>query len=304
LATKLTIAIPTHNRAATLGQTLRSVFALALPPAIEAECLLVDNGSTDATARLFDSEARGAPFPARRVFESRPGSSFARNRALDESRADVILFLDDDAIAERDWAAEMLAAMERRQLDAACGMVLPRWSAPPPRWLGPSLWVKLAVHDRRAIEGDGPEAAERLANYFSANMAIRRAAVERFGGFREDLGVVRGNPISGEDTELYARIIAAGGRMGFVPRAIVHHLIGPERMRRSYLRRKSFAYGVGSAIAGRRSHNSPDKLVRNLVRMAAAAARGDAEGVVYHQLECANFAGYWYGMVASRRARA
>ena len=109
-----------------------------------------------------------------------------------------------------------------------------------------------------------------------------------------------GNPISGEDTELFARIISRGGRMGFARRAIVHHAIPPERMTRAYLRRKSFAFGMGTAFAGLRNHNRLDKLVRNGVRMAGAAIRGDSERALYHELECANFFGYWRGRLIAR----
>ena len=300
MTVKLTIAIPTHNRAALVRDTLASVSALATPAGVEADCLVVDNASTDDTAAVVDDFARDAALPMRRVLESRPGSSFARNRAVDETTSDYIFFIDDDAVAERDWAAELLDDMRRRDLDAACGMVLPRWSSPPPEWLGPSLWVKLAVHDRRAIESAPTSSAERLDNYFSANVGFKRSAFERFGKFREDLGVVGGNPISGEDTELFARILARGGTMGFVPRAIVNHMIPPERMTRAYLRRKSFAFGMGTAFAGLQNHNRLDKLVRNGVRMAAATMRGDPERAIYHELECANFLGYWRGRLIAR----
>jgi glycosyltransferase involved in cell wall biosynthesis len=302
LAKSITIAIPTHNRAGSIGETMRSIFALAVPPGASLECVVIDNASTDATPSFVDSAAKAAPFPTRRVSERRLGSSFARNRAVDEARGDFIFFIDDDAIAEPAWAIEMLAAFEQRGLDAACGMVLPRWSVAPPQWLGPRLWVKLAVHDRAAVESAPAQEVEALDNYFSANAGFRRSAFERFGRFREDLGVVGGNPISGEDTELFARIIEGGGKIGFAPRAIVHHLIGPERMTSEYLRRKSFAYGFGSAIAGGKSHNTLDKLGRNLLRMAGAAIRRDREGVIYHQLECANFFGYWRGRLSRRRS--
>jgi hypothetical protein len=74
-------------------------------------------------------------------------------------------------------------------------------------------------------------------------------------------------------------------------------------MRRSYLRRKSYAFGYGSAVAGGRSHNHLDKLVRNTLRMMLALARGDRERAVYHELECANFFGYWHGRLDMKRAR-
>jgi glycosyltransferase involved in cell wall biosynthesis len=300
LATTLTIAIPTHNRAATLRQTLASVARLSISQGIEADCVVIDNASNDDTAAIVEDFARDAAIPTRRVMEPRLGSSFARNRAVDETRAEFLFFVDDDAIAEPNWATELLSDLRQRNLDVACGMVLPQWSSPPPAWLGPSLWVKLAVHDRPIIEASAPQSVETLANYFSANVGFRRSAFDRFGKFREDLGVVGGNPMSGEDTELFARIIARGGRIGFAPRAIVHHMIPAERMTRSYLRRKSFAYGVGSAFAGGKSHNSVDKLVRNAIRMAAAAARSDRERMIHHELECANFFGYWKGRLFSR----
>jgi len=302
LTTPVTIAIPTHNRARTLSETLDSLKAIAIPDGVALECVVIDNASTDDTPRVVEAAVNSSmPFPIRRIFEPRQGSSFARNRGVDEARGDFILFLDDDATADREWLRAMLSALETRGLDAACGMVLPRWSTPPPPWLGPRLWVKLAVHDRNTIESGPTTAIEALENYFSANVGFRRAAFERFGRFREDLGVVGKNPMSGEDTELFARIIANGGKMGFVAGAVVHHLIGAERMTPEYLRHKSFAYGFGSALAGGRSHNRLDKLAKNLFRMAGAALRRDREGVVYHQLECANFFGYWRGRLSLLR---
>jgi hypothetical protein len=109
--------------------------------------------------------------------------------------------------------------------------------------------------------------------------------------------------MSGEDTELFERIIASGGAIGFVPSARVHHMIPLERMKRSYLRRKSYAFGFGSAINGGPTHNHLEKLGRNAIRMVAALARGDRERAVYHELECANFLGYWRGRLHLNRQR-
>jgi glycosyltransferase involved in cell wall biosynthesis len=306
LRSKLTVAIPTYNRASTLRRTLESVGGLQFRTEIDPECVVVDNGSTDDTPAAIRDFGACAAFPVRGVVEPRTGSSFARNRAIDEARGDFIFFLDDDVIVESDWALELLAELERRRLDAACGAVLPRWLVPPPRWLGPRLYAKLAVHHPAMLSGSSagaPSELDKLEYYFSANVGFRRETFARFGRFREDLGVFAGNPTSGEETELFARILARGGVVGFAPRARVHHLIGPERTTRSYMLRKSFAYGVGSACAGGRTHNRLDKLMKNVWRMAVAAAKRDAEGVAYHQLECANFFGYWRGRLAGRGAR-
>jgi len=301
LSTILTIAVPTHNRARLLAGTLASIAALEFPERIAPECLIVDNNSPDDTRDTVEAFARTAPIAVRYVIEPQLGSSYARNRAIAEARGEFIFFIDDDALAEPDWAIELLAEMDRRHLDVACGLVLPNWNASPPRWLGPSLYVRLAVHDEAAIAGANPPDRDHIHNYFSANVGFRRETFKLFGNFREDLGVVGNNPISGEDTELFARIAMRGGAIGFAPRARVHHIIGRERMSRRYLRRKAYAFGFGSAIAGGPTHNHLDKLVRNWLRMLAAAALGKPERAVYHELECANFFGYWRGRLALRR---
>ncbi len=293
----VTVAVPTHNRSRTLALTLGSLADLKLEPGLEIECVVIDNNSSDSTPAVVEAFARAAPFAARRVVESRQGSSFARNRAIREARGDLIFFIDDDVIVEPDWACELAAEIERRALDCACGLVLPRWQSAPPRWLGVEVYGKLAVHPK------SPPPPEQLSQFFSANVGFRRAALDRYGLFREDLGVVGDNPMSGEDTELFDRIISGGGKIGIARRAVVHHLIGPERMTRAYLRRKSFAFGLGSAVGGGRTRNRPDKLIKNLVRMAAAAARGNRPLAFYHQLECVNFFGYWYGRFAIRRGK-
>jgi glucosyl-dolichyl phosphate glucuronosyltransferase len=300
---RITIAVPTHNRSQLLRATLASLEEQRLPVGVEAECVVVDNRSTDDTRSIVPRFAAQSALPTRYVYEGGAGSSYARNRAIEEARGDYILFIDDDAVAERDWAAEMLSEIERRQLDVGCGMVLPRWCREPPAWLGPMLYVRLAVHDAARLALASPGECDTIHNYFSANVGFRRQTFEIFGTFRGDLGVVGGNPISGEDTELFARIMAKGGTVGFIPSARVHHIIQPERMRRSYLLRKSFAFGYGSAFAGGRSHNHLDKLARNSIRVVTAVARGDRERAVYHELECANFFGYWRGRLDMKLGR-
>jgi len=295
--------VPTYNRRHLLEKTLASIAAIELPSGVNAECIVVDNRSTDDTRQLVAEFSTRSVFPTNYVYEERPGSSHARNRAVEEAHGEFILFIDDDAVAEPSWVAEMLSEMQRRQLDVACGMVVPQWCQTPPRWLGPSLYARLAIHDAARLLSAEPAERNKIHNYFSANVGFRRRVFERFGGFRADLGVVGSNPISGEDTELFTRIVAGGGLIGFAPRARVRHIIPAERMRRYYLWRKSFAFGYGSALLGGRTHNHLDKLARNAVRLLAAAARGNGERVVYHALECANFLGYVRGRLDVRLAR-
>jgi glycosyltransferase involved in cell wall biosynthesis len=296
----ITLAIPTHNRAPSLARTLTSLSQLERVRADAIECLVIDNCSTDATAKVVEDFACRAPFPTRRIYEPRQGSSFARNRAAREAQGAIVLYVDDDVLVERGWLRAMLTAMEERNLDVACGLVLPLWEVPPPAWMGPELYGKLAIHEPAVGDPSRPRPA-LLPLLYSANLAMRRDCFARFGYFREDLGVFGGYPIGGEDTELFARIISAGGKVDLVPEAVVYHVIGPERLAPSYLRQKSFSYGLGSAVRGGTTHNRLDKLLRNLLRMVAASLRGRQSAALGHQMEFINYFGYWYGRWLMRK---
>ncbi|MGH7907034.1 MAG: glycosyltransferase family 2 protein, partial [Candidatus Binataceae bacterium] len=136
MARSITIAIPTHNRAALLRGTLASLSGIKVAADSDLECIIVDNASSDATAQVAESASGTLKFPVRHVFEPRLGSSFARNRAIDEARGELICFIDDDVIVDSEWLSEMTAAIEGRGLDAACGMVAPQFLTRPPAWLG------------------------------------------------------------------------------------------------------------------------------------------------------------------------
>ena len=93
---RISLVIPTHNRAAQLVAALESVVRQDLPRD-EWECVVVSNNSTD------DTEARFAAFAAahpgcglRLVAEEGPGVSYARNRGLREAQAPLVAFIDDD----------------------------------------------------------------------------------------------------------------------------------------------------------------------------------------------------------------
>jgi Glycosyl transferase family group 2 len=70
-----------------------------------------------------------------------------------------------------------------------------------------------------------------------ANMAIRRRVVEQLGGWRTDLGKLRGTLRTGEDHEFYMRMIRAGCVGLYEPAARVRHLVPAERLQREYFKR-------------------------------------------------------------------
>lgn len=105
----ITVGIITRNRARHLRDVLRSLTRQRRPP---DEVLVVDNGSTDETARVVDSYRDVLPLSYRFLPEA--SIPRARNAVLDEARHDIVSFTDDDCIAEPGW----LEAVERGFLRA------------------------------------------------------------------------------------------------------------------------------------------------------------------------------------------
>ena len=85
----VSVVIPTYNCERYIAQTLESVLAQSLPP---LEVLVVDDGSTDATAQI----ARSFGEPVRVIQQRNQGVCQARNRGFEASRGTFVCFLDHD----------------------------------------------------------------------------------------------------------------------------------------------------------------------------------------------------------------
>ncbi len=84
----VSVIIPSYNRAQTLARALDSVLAQTLPP---DEIILVDDGSTDDTARLLQQYPQ-----VQRLYQENQGVSAARNAGIRAATGDWIALLDSD----------------------------------------------------------------------------------------------------------------------------------------------------------------------------------------------------------------
>jgi len=234
----VTVAICTYNRAAYLRQTLAGV-ARQNYPADRLEVLVVDNNSTDATPAVVAEFASARPAP-RRIVEMRQGLDHARNRAIEESRGELLVFADDDILVEPDWIARMAAPFASdtgKRIGAAGGEVVPIFPEGLPPWV--AGW-----HAPLAFRGDtGPLPPEQTP--MGANLAIPRSVFAAVGNFHTDLDRAAGNFFSGGDSEMIRRVRAAGLEVWFVPEAAVRHQMPASRT--------TFRYAAGHAFDSARS---------------------------------------------------
>jgi glycosyltransferase involved in cell wall biosynthesis len=227
LPPRFSVAVCTRNRWARLQATLACLVRQDWRGSWEL--LVVDNGSSDATAGELPGLLGSFPVPARALIEPRPGVAAARNRALASARAPWLLFLDDDTSCGPGWLAAYAEVLDQAQGVVAAGgrivAALPSLSEPWLRKLytvrlgGPAGWFDLG---EAAIDLPAPLSGHLP---FGANMAIAVAAARQAGGFDEALGWGGRKDLPGEETELIERLLAAGGRALYLPQAeVVHHL--------------------------------------------------------------------------------
>ncbi|MEO5960916.1 MAG: glycosyltransferase [Opitutaceae bacterium] len=230
---KVTVAIPTYNRAAILRQTLAGIVAQHFPRA-HYEILVIDNNSTDDTRAVVAEFAAAQPAP-RYLHEPQQGLDHARNRAIAEARGEIILFGDDDILVAPDWIAQMAAPLladAAHRIGAVGGEVIPVFPDGLPDWV--REW-----HAPLAFRPDlGPLPARHSP--MGANLAFPKRVFAQLGPFHTALDRAAGNYFSGGDSEMIRRVRAAGLEVWFAPAAAVQHQMPASRTTFRYAARHAF----------------------------------------------------------------
>jgi glycosyltransferase involved in cell wall biosynthesis len=198
-------------------------------------------GVVDATVETVRSQAY-SDWELVVVSGVRPAAR-ARNDGRARAKGDLLLFLDDDArLGHPGVMTQLVRAMENPDVAVAgTSKVLPsdansfqrRVAAEVPRWIFPIL--------DQPLESNPPTTRYGFSAATTTCCLIRRDAIERVGGFNEQLS-------TGEDTELFFRLRSAGYRFVVPAQCWVYH--PPPATIRALLR-KSFAYGVGNGLEAR-----------------------------------------------------
>ena len=301
----VTVVIATRDRAELLKRTLAALGTQELE-GIDLEVLIADNGSTDRTREVVAEAAAIWPGVVY-LHEARPGKSHALNSALAHARGDLLLLTDDDVVPSKGWVQAFAQAFADTGADFGVGRIFPLWEVPPPRWMSEALHGVLAIPDGGARRQLLSKGVHEEIMPIGANMAVRRAVIERIGGWNPDLGKLGGTLRTGEDHEFALRMLAAGFTGVYEPTASVGHHVPASRLRLSYFAR--WFYDNGAIVAGleRTYPSSPVRLLgvpRYLWRQLARdlrAALGAAVRADLPRLVAACLGVLWFGGFAKSR---
>ena len=286
----VSVVVPTRGRPAQLAACVGALARLRYPPA-RLQVVIADDGGDvpeSATGPLRD---RGVAAAVVRTGGSGPGA--ARNAAVEAAGGDLIAFTDDDCAPREDWLTVLAGAASRNPGAAVGGRVVNALGR------NPFAVASQVTHDSAyAFHNDGPAGPTFLA---TNNLAMPAAGLRGLGGFDPAFR-------TSEDRDLCARWRGQGGRLLYVPTAVVEHA---HRLGLGSFLGQHLGYGRGArhfhssrAAAAGRGFRPSARFYRLLIERAVAEPGDSARPLVLSLAvagQLASAAGFVLEAAADRR---
>ena len=227
------IIICAHNSRKVIRDTLISLANQEVD--FPVELIFVDNASSDGTAKYVEQiwQTLEAPFPLHLLVEKRPGQSFAVSKGFQETKYELIVFVDDDNRLQNNYIKNAFQLfIERPRLGVAGGVLEPEFEVDPPFWFE-EYKALFAIGYMKPLD-DAPTEH----SIYGAGMCLRSTAWQSIldTGYRPQVVGRSGEKLSsGSDFEICKLIKLAGWDLLSCSQLRMKHFMTKERLNWSYL---------------------------------------------------------------------
>ncbi|MEE8574982.1 MAG: glycosyltransferase family 2 protein [Thermodesulfobacteriota bacterium] len=252
MSIRVSAVICTQNRAGFLKKAIKSLEDQACDPDL-FEIVVVDNRSTDSTKEVASELSKSSKVGIKYVYEGNTGLSYARNAGIENSEGGIIAFLDDDATAVKGWVKAIIDIYDKDEFWVLGGPIEADWGAERPAWLSLILLKSLSVIDYGPEQKDLDYPREWIGG---GNTAYRREVFTRYGTFYSELGRKGKSLLSGEEIDLFDRMLKDKRKMLYSPEMRIKHYIHAERLKKRWFMNRFYSQGRSEALSDHWRGNS------------------------------------------------
>lgn len=251
---KTAIIIPTYNRLALLTRLLQSISEATWPDSFVG-VWVVENGKRAGSDKIVDDFKE--KISVNYLFEDRAGPSFARNRGIEESKADYFIFFDDDIRIGKDTLLAYENAFRKYDGQTFFGGPLRiDYENIPEKWL-----IDFLPWSAQGTDLGDVEKFLTKPLFLGANHAIPKLLLDLCGNF-DALCPVGLTGMLGEETRLQKRMLDSGAKGVYVPEAIVWHYVPAERCSENWALDRQYRRGLSNATQLTRSEINGRRLLK------------------------------------------
>jgi glycosyltransferase involved in cell wall biosynthesis len=271
---KVSIIICSYNRANYIGAALDALY-IQTSGVDQFEAIVVDNNSTDGTPEVFATWR--ASHPDGNFYyttETNQGASYARNTGASMAKYDWLCFIDDDAIAHKDFVQNIIKHINDQPfVHGFGGRIIPRYIPAEPKWMSYYVASMVGNFDYSPIA-----CAFKNGKYpLESNMIVSKKIFDQVGGFNTQLpGVVGTVRIGGEGKDLFYKILQLGHTIYYDPSIIVEHVVETKKLTSEYMYRVASGIGRGERTRTKAISNKAfvSKIVEYLLKFVASIILG------------------------------
>jgi glycosyltransferase involved in cell wall biosynthesis len=240
MSKKVSIIISTYTKK-RLAHVIDCVESIKKQSFSDKEIILVLDPDED----LIEAYKTHVSSEVKIVVSSGYGLSNARNAGIENGEGEIMVFIDDDALATRKWLENLVKNYEDADVAGVGGFIKPIWEKHRPKWFPEELYWLIGC----SYEGL-PKHKSVIRNPIGCNMSFRKGVFKKVGGFDSSIGRFGKKLLSGEEPELSLRIREKmpSSKIIYDPSAVVYHLIDDSRNSFKYLLKRSFYEGVSKAL--------------------------------------------------------